>query len=256
MDAAGPDTVVSWKVTGYPGYRVADDRLDVSPDGGIRAADNTDRRRQHRDGPPRSIKEAVRGQPAAGLGEQLGYSPLTYGCDLLGDQLHLTTVVGPLEHSYHAHPLAVNGPTAPDMGGRHLDLDLGGPIPQREEHPPAAGGGRSVNLAFDGDATDPGEGAGQLSGQPDQGHPSRRPARRFVPEPHRARLSAGRSLVEEHIVIALKASDDQGRRRQPLGCHDVPGTRSVGRVAPRCMSRPIHRAPSAGRSTVKQQEQV
>ena len=73
-----------------------------------------------------------------GLGDQLGDGALAYRRHLLGDQLHLAPIVGPLQDPDHAHPLAVHGPAAADVAGRHLDVDLGGPVPQGEEHPPAA----------------------------------------------------------------------------------------------------------------------
>ena len=103
------------RVAGKAGRR---HRLDVLAHGRIGAAHHPDHRRQDRERPAGPVEQTLGRQPAAGLGDQLGDGALADRRDLLGHQVHLAAVVGPLQDAHHAHPLAVDGPAAADVARR------------------------------------------------------------------------------------------------------------------------------------------
>ena len=72
-------------------------RLDVLAHGGIGAAHHPDHRRQDRKGPAGPVEQTLGGQAAAGLGDELGDGALADRRHLLGDQMHLAPIVGPLQ---------------------------------------------------------------------------------------------------------------------------------------------------------------
>ena len=66
IDAAGPDTVVSWKTRGYPGNRTpATDSMSLRTAASVPQTTPI-LRRQNRKGPPRAVQQPVGGQAAGG----------------------------------------------------------------------------------------------------------------------------------------------------------------------------------------------
>ena len=87
-----------------PGTTGGRHRLDVLAHGRVGAADHPDDRWQDGDGPAGPVEQALGLQPQAGLGDQAGDGALADGGHLLGHQVQLTPLVGPLQAADHATP--------------------------------------------------------------------------------------------------------------------------------------------------------
>ena len=159
------------RVSGETGGRHG---LDVLAHRGLGAANHPDQRGQNRQRAARPLEDAITGQPAPRVGDELGDRPRPDRCHLVRGEMHLAPVVGPLEAADDGDPLPGDRPGPPGVDGRHLDVDLGYPVPQREEQPAAPRHRRPVHLPLDRDAPDATERPGDLAGQADQRHPAGR----------------------------------------------------------------------------------